>query len=510
MLTEGNLIRDGYSPELDRLRTLRDQGRRLLEDYLEEEKAATGIPGLKIRYNRLIGYFFEVAKAHLSRVPARFIRRQGIAGGERFSTDRLAALESDINGASDKIVDLERKLFLEIREEAKKQLRPLAVAARRAAELDVSQSLAKAASIHGWVRPVVDDSQSLEIREGRHPVVEAHINRGEYIPNDIILNGADAEGGGVSFALITGPNMAGKSTYLRSAALIALMAQTGSFVPAREARIGVCDRIYCRVGASDNLARGESTFLVEMNETAYILNTATARSLVIMDEVGRGTGANDGLSIAWAVSEELLNRVRCRTLFATHYHELSLISHPRMANRSMEVLDQNGEIVFLRKLREGPAAESYGIHVARLAGLSEAVLERAGRIMARLRERDANLRETLPADGVNLDGDAVNGGAGRGVLFTPEAGKKSDAAPLGGNAVNLQPEEVNGAGRVLRELADVDPDQITPLEALKLLNEWKGLIAQAGRPGAAPARRKSRAARESESQAPSLFGPLSP
>jgi len=408
LLNEGGLIKDGYNSSLDDLRLLKDRGRQFLEDYLEEEKQKTGITNLKIRYNRLIGYFFEVTKAQLDRVPKHFIRRQGIAVGERYSTDRLAALESDINGASDKVVELEKKLFLEIREQVKQALVQFSEAAELLAEIDVSQSLAKAASIRGWTRPNINNSGNLEIFDGRHPVVEAHLGRGEFIPNDIILNTE----GGISFAMITGPNMAGKSTYLRSAALITIMAQMGSFVPAREARIGLCDRIYCRVGASDNLARGESTFLVEMNETAFILNSATEKSLVIMDEVGRGTGTNDGLSIAWAVSEELLNRIKCRTLFATHFHELSLLSHPHLANRSMEVLEiplNSGisgtqvdisrilgeKIVFLRKLKEGPAAESYGIHVAKLAGLSQNVLKRAAQIMGRLKERDAELSKTF-------------------------------------------------------------------------------------------------------------------
>jgi DNA mismatch repair protein MutS len=504
-LTEGNLIREGYSAELDRLRLLKDSGRQLLEDYLEEEKRASGIPTLKIRYNRLIGYFFEVNKAHLVRVPKYFIRRQGIAGGERFSTERLAEMESEINGAEDSIIELERKLFLEIRGQAKNALRELASAARRIAGIDAAQSLAKAASIRGWVRPVVDESDALEIYEGRHPVVEAHMPHAEYIPNDILL---DAGPGGISFALVTGPNMAGKSTYLRSAALITLMAQTGSFVPAREARIGICDRIYCRVGASDNLARGESTFLVEMNETAYILNTATEKSLVIMDEVGRGTGTNDGLSIAWAVSEELLEKIRCRTFFATHYHELSLISHPRMANRSMEVLDQDGEIVFLRRLREGPAAESYGIHAARLAGLQEAVLDRAERVMGRLRERDVNLRNTL---GRVYDAQREN------LLESGMSGEK-------GADVNLAKKEVNqGAQRipaavaaVLRSLQFLDPNAITPLDALELINEWKRQLAEisagealenGGWDTAAPQDEKDRAdeKQKDKAAAPSLF-----
>ncbi|GHU15852.1 DNA mismatch repair protein MutS [Spirochaetia bacterium] len=489
LLTEGNLIRAGYNGKLDELRKLRDNGRQLLEDYLEEERNSTGIPSLKIRYNRLIGYFFEVTKVHLSKVPAHFIRRQGIVGGERFTTDRLAELESEINGASDKIIDLEKQLFLELREKAKERLSGLAAAAHRIAEIDVAQSLARAATVRGWVRPLVDNGNRLNIIEGRHPVVEAHLPSGEYIPNDIILGGEGgpaaegtpaAEGApAASFALITGPNMAGKSTYLRSAALIALMAQMGSFVSAREAHIGLCDRIYCRVGASDNLARGESTFLVEMNETAYILHTATEQSLVIMDEVGRGTGTKDGLSIAWAVSEELLNQIKCRTLFATHYHELSLISHPHLANRSMEVLDKNGEIIFLRKLKEGPAAESYGLHVARLAGLSDRVLERAGRIMDRLQERSQELYRSLPG---------AENSAGR--LSAPPGEK---AAPAETAAIP--------ANRFLASLTSLDIDNMTPMEALHQIQSWKESFASPGIKGHGGKKRQTQDKKES----PGLF-----
>ncbi|MFP3041691.1 DNA mismatch repair protein MutS [Treponema primitia] len=445
LLTEGNLIRDGYDKHLDELRKLRDNGRFLLEEYLEEEREATGISSLKIRYNRLIGYFFEVTKLHLPKVPAHFIRRQGIVQGERFTTDRLAALESDINGASDRVVDLEKKLFLEIRDKAKALIPELSAAAARIAELDNAQSLARAATVRGWIRPAVDAENRLEIREGRHPVVEAHLPGGEFIPNDVFL-----EEGGVLFALITGPNMAGKSTYLRQAALITIMAQAGSFVPAASAKIGVTDRIYCRVGASDNLARGESTFLVEMNETAHILNTASEKSLVIMDEVGRGTGTNDGLSIAWAVSEELLNRIKCRTLFATHYHELSMLAHPGLANRSMEVLDRGGEIVFLRKLKEGPAAESYGLHVARLAGLSEGVLRRAAEIMERIREGEEILHKALPETAPPV---------------TAPAG-----TPAGPVITNTR------VRRIAEDIAALDLNRITPLEALNRIHAWKALF----------------------------------
>jgi len=450
LLSEGNLIKDGYSSELDNLRSIKDNSRKILDEYLDEEKKETGITNLKIRYNRLIGYFFEVTKINLEKVPKHFIRRQGIAGGERYSTDRLASLESEINGASDKVIELEKKLFLEIREKTKEELVSLGAAARLLAEIDASQSLAKAASIRGWVRPSLDESENLEILNGRHPVVESHLSRGEYIPNDIILNKDD-----ISFAMITGPNMAGKSTYLRTAALIVIMAQAGSFVPASKAKIGICDRIYCRVGAQDNLARGESTFLVEMNETAFILNTATEKSLVIMDEVGRGTATNDGLSIAWAVSEELLNKIGCRTLFATHFHELSLLSHPRLTNRSMEVLEQGEKIVFLRKLKEGPAAQSYGIHVAMLAGLSINVLERAGQIMALLKERDSDLSETFGDKNifVNHESKQVN--------------EKIDNDTAKNDKNKLRLEEL---------LKDIDPEHLTPMEALNIISQWKKMI----------------------------------
>ncbi|MDR0550467.1 MAG: DNA mismatch repair protein MutS [Spirochaetaceae bacterium] len=421
LLTEGKLIRRGYNAELDHLHELHENGRGLLADYLEEEKEATGINALKIRFNRLIGYYFEVSRANLAKVPRRFIRRQGIAGGERYTTDKLAALESEINGARDKIINLERELFLSLRGEAKKLLVELSAAAARLAEMDVALSTASAATERLWTRPVLNTSLRLDIRESRHPVVEANLPGGEFIPNDIVLDAgvvgseqwvvdstrserkqsttadsrvySDIPDKNLStaknlstipaFSLITGPNMAGKSTYLRQAAIITIMAQTGLYVPASGAEIGIVDRVYCRVGAYDNIARGESTFLVEMNETACILNTATERSLVIMDEVGRGTGTRDGLAIAQAVCEDLLNRVKCRTLFATHYHELSALEHPRLANRSLEVDELDGRIVFRRRLVERPAAESYGLHVARLAGLSEHLLKRAAALMRR-------------------------------------------------------------------------------------------------------------------------------
>jgi DNA mismatch repair protein MutS len=483
LLTEGNLIKPTYNEELDQLHRYRDKGRKLLEDYLEEERIETGIASLKIQHNKVMGYFFEVTKSNLPKVPPRFIRRMSTTGGDRFTTDRLAELESNINGAADKIVDLEKRLFLDLRDRAKDLLSELAAAARRTAELDVAQSLARAATIRGWVRPMVDTSNRLSIIEGRHPVVEAHLPSGEFIPNDVHLDGE-----GVSFALITGPNMAGKSTYLRQAALITIMAQMGSFVPAQEAFIGMTDRIYCRVGASDNLARGESTFLVEMNETAYILNTATDHSLVIMDEVGRGTGTNDGLSIAWAVSEELLDHKKCRTLFATHFHELSMIKHPRLANRSMEVLDQDGEIIFLRKLRDGPATESYGLHVARLAGLSERVLFRARAILERLEESGKALQSALPSGLEPLHSQPP-----LAVVVDPQA------APGGGAEDTGEWFERVKFEQFIEYLSTIDPDRITPLEALNMIHTWKRVFSG-----------KTAAWNRSRSRRPALPNPETP
>jgi DNA mismatch repair protein MutS len=474
LLTEGNLIRNGYSCELDKLLLLRDEGRNLLEAYLEEERELSGIQTLKIRYNRLIGYFFEVGKAHLAKVPAHFIRRQGIVGGERFSTERLAALESDINGAHDKVVELEKNLFLEIRECAKKLGTELSSAAKKMAEIDVSQSLARAAVIHNWIRPELCAENSINIEEGRHPVVEAHLGRGEFVPNNVNLNGED-----ISFALITGPNMAGKSTYLRQAALIVIMAQAGSFIPAKEANIGIVDRIYCRVGATDNLARGESTFLVEMNETAHILHTATHRSLVIMDEVGRGTGTNDGLSIAWAICEELLDTIQCRTLFATHYHELSTIMHPKMANRSMEVLDRDGEIVFLRKLSEGAAEESYGLHVAKLAGIPDRVLERSELIMTKLKRNEKDI-----SGGENSS--SVHTIVKTAVHTTPVSPIKSD---------HSLPEQI-----IIDDIIAIDPDSLTPMQALNKIHVWNTMIKE----GFVPSKKRIKKI-ESYHQDPSLF-----
>lgn len=442
-LNEGKLIASGWDEELDRLRSLRDDAHGLLEAYLEEEREATGLSGLRVRYNRVIGYYLELSKNAAARVPSHFIRRQGLANVERFSTERLAALESDINGASERIVELERSLFLGLRERFKLDAPLLKDLAEGLAELDCQASLAWAATCRGYARPKVDGSKSIDIANGRHPVVEAQLPAGEFIPNGLAL---DAEG--TSFGMITGPNMAGKSTYLRQNALIVIMAQAGSFVPAEGARIGLADRVFCRVGAQDNLARGESTFLLEMHETASILNNASSRSLVIMDEVGRGTGTLDGLSIAWAVSEHMLDAVGARTLFATHYHELTALRHPKLVDLSMAVEEREGEVIFLKRLVSGPAAGSYGIHVAGIAGLPAPVIARARELRAQLEAQE----RALPA--------------GLGAADAPSAA----AAPLAADARSAEPGSLFSAEELaLAELRSIDLDRLSPLEALNRL-----------------------------------------
>ncbi len=390
LLSEGNLIRDGYNKDLDVLKNIRKNSQKMLKEYLKQEQNISGIASLKIKYNKIIGHFIEVTKTNLNQVPNHFIRRQSLLNCERYTTDKLIELESSINSASDKIIDYERELFLGIRNRIKENISLFLQIAAFVSDIDCLQGFAQAATVYGYVKPVLSEGNSLSIIKGRHPVVENNLPPGDFIPNSLNLK-ADKQ----FFAMITGPNMAGKSTYLRQIALIVLMAQSGSFIPAEQADIGITDKIFCRVGASDNLARGESTFLVEMNETAFILRHATKKSLVIMDEVGRGTSTNDGLSIAWAVTEQLLS-MRIKTLFATHYHELSRIKDEHLVNLHLEIIEKNSEIIFLKRVREGASEKSYGIHVAKLAGIPSGVLERAENILYSLSEKEISVSDTPP------------------------------------------------------------------------------------------------------------------
>lgn len=470
---DGDVMRAGWDAELDRQRALRADAHAVIEAYLEEEKAATGLAGLRIRYNRIIGYYLELSKASAGSAPPHFIRRQSLSNGERFSTERLAALESDIHGAAERIVELEKASFSGLCERVRPMSGELAGTAAELASLDCSASLAWAATARDYVRPEVDDSLELSIHGGRHPVVEAYLPTGEFVPNDLALDGA-----GVRFALITGPNMAGKSTYLRQNALIVILAQAGSFVPARSARVGAVDRVFCRVGAQDNLARGESTFLLEMHETAGILNNAGPRSLVVMDEVGRGTGTLDGLSIAWAVSEHVLDACESRALFATHYHELTALRHDRLVDLSMAVDEREGDVIFRKHVVPGPSAGSYGIHVAKLAGVPQAVVERAKGIRATLESGEARLggiaweKPDAPAD----HGTAV----GTDIRFAEAGGRRRDDGVAGKRSVRLPDDGFlfSAEELALDELRGLDPDSMTPLEALNRLSALKKALSK--------------------------------
>ncbi|MBR3925347.1 MAG: DNA mismatch repair protein MutS [Akkermansia sp.] len=388
-IKEGGMIRDGYDARLDELRTASREGKGWLAELEARERTATGIDSLKIRYNNVFGYYIEVTKANYAKVPAHYVRKQTLANAERYVTDELKRMEGTILGADERSRQLEYELFCQLRDEVGQYIDRIQISSEALAEVDVLLSLAETARRYNYCRPVLDESRVLHIRNGRHPVIEQVQTDTAFVPNDVEM---DEEHDRV--LILTGPNMAGKSTYIRQVALITLMAQMGSYVPAESARIGLVDRIFCRVGASDDIARGQSTFMVEMSETALILNNATQRSLVILDEIGRGTATFDGLSIAWAVAEHLHDVTGCRTMFATHYHEMVDLEHTHsgVSNRHVEVREWKDEIVFLRKVLPGPADKSYGIQVARLAGLPAPIIERAKQILTHL-EMSAGTRE---------------------------------------------------------------------------------------------------------------------
>jgi DNA mismatch repair protein MutS len=405
-LKDGGLIKEGYDQELDRLITATRDGKTWIAELAASEQQRTGIPKLKIGYNKVFGYYIEVSKANADLVPADYIRKQTLVNGERYITEPLKEYEELVLGAEEKRVALEFKIFEQIRSKVALENRRIKETGQLIGEVDVLAGLADTGEQNGYVCPEVNNGSEVDIVDGRHPVIEQTVRDEEFVPNDIHLDDKEDQ-----VLIITGPNMAGKSTILRQAALTVLMAQMGSFVPASKAVIGIVDRIFTRIGASDDLAKGQSTFMVEMNETANILRHATVKSLVILDEIGRGTSTYDGLSIAWAVAESLHDRDRkgVRTLFATHYHELTdlITTKPRTKNYNVAVKEWNEQIIFLRKLVPGGTSRSYGIQVARIAGLPEGVIERAKEILGNLegeeldevgRPRMAQSRRTKPSD----------------------------------------------------------------------------------------------------------------
>ena len=442
-LIEGGLLKTGFDPELDRLRELVSGGRDWIARLQRDECEKTGIPKLKIGYNKVFGYYLEVSKGNKHLVPEHYERKQTLVNAERYVTPELKSREEEIVNAQERMQKLEYELFITLRERIAAEGRRIHATADALATVDVLLGLTEVAVTNNYANPLVDAGTTIRIRDGRHPVVEDLMKRSAFVPNDLILDDA------ANMHIVTGPNMAGKSTYLRQAALIVLMAQIGSFVPAVEAQVGVVDRIFTRVGASDNVVRGESTFMVEMIETASILNTATDRSLIVLDEIGRGTSTFDGISIAWAVAEHIHNRVGAKTLFATHYHELtelgSQLAHAK--NVSVAVREYQGKVIFLYRVVEGGADHSYGIQVAKLAGLPRAVIDRAREILESLESGNT----------------ATLGLPNQLQLFAPVRDQKPATAPQ---------------SALEAELASLEPDELSPREAQDVLYRLKQLAKE--------------------------------
>ncbi|MGD2246480.1 MAG: DNA mismatch repair protein MutS [Candidatus Aminicenantes bacterium] len=451
LLTEGGIIKEGYNSELDELRKLSHSGKSFISILEKKEREKTKISSLKIRYNKVFGYYIEVTKPNLSLVPEEYIRKQTLANSERFITPELQEYEEKVLNAEERITELEYELFLEVRERISKETERLQKIASAIAVLDVLSSLAELASVRNYSRPVVHTRDRIRIVEGRHPVIEV-TNDEPFIPNDTFLDREEDQ-----ILIVTGPNMGGKSTYLRQVALICILAQMGSFVPAGEAEIGVVDRIFTRIGAMDFLSVGQSTFMVEMLETARILNNATEKSLILLDEIGRGTSTFDGLSIAWAVAEHLHEKedIRAKTLFATHYHELTelALTLSRIKNYHVTVKERKDDIVFLRKIVSGPSDQSYGIHVAKLAGIPRAVVDRAKEILFNLEKQE-------------LDDSGLPRLAYRST-------KKRDKAQL----LLFKEDKEQELLKDIKEMIEMCPiSEMAPLDALNMLNQLKKKI----------------------------------
>ena len=458
-LREGGIIRDGFHAELDELRAVRRDARDTLAAIEARERETTGIGSLKVRFNKVFGYYIEISKSNLHLVPDRYQRRQTIAGGERFVTQEIKDYEAKVLGAQERIESLEYEIFVALRAEVAERAPLVKAAARAAATADVLAGFAQIAQERDFRRPTLVPESRLRIVGGRHPVVEQMLVETRFTPNDATL-GKDAG----AIAILTGPNMGGKSTYLRQVALIAILAQAGSLVPAEEAELGIVDRVFCRVGASDNLAEGQSTFMVEMTETANILHHVTPRSLVLLDEIGRGTATFDGLAIAWAVVEYLqqLRGGAPRTLFATHYHELTelAVTLPEIVNLRMAVREWGDRVIFTHRVEVGPSDRSYGIHVARLAGVPQGVVQRAEEILANL-ERDEYGGDGQPRRA------RKRGGARSGAL-----GSERPLFPPAASVTAPRDAEDPATAEVLAEIRRQSPEHLTPLEALKLVDAW--------------------------------------
>jgi DNA mismatch repair protein MutS len=457
-LAKGGVIRAGVSTELDELRHVSSHAKELLLEVQRRESDRTGIPSLKVGFNNVFGYYLEVRNTHKEKVPPEWVRKQTLVGAERYITDELKTLEEKILGAEERILALEAEHYSTLVEKVVEQVGELRSLAAALAEWDVLRAFAANAKAWNYCRPVLDPGRGLDIRDGRHPVIEQQLPPDSpYVANDLLLDPEERQ-----LIMITGPNMSGKSALLRQAALIVLMAQVGSYVPASAATIGVVDRIFTRVGASDNLTTGESTFMVEMNETASILNNLSDRSLVLLDEIGRGTSTYDGISIAWAITEYLHDHAgRPKTMFATHYHELNEMaaSFPRIRNANVAVREADGKVLFLRKLVPGGSDRSFGIHVAELAGMPSKVLQRARNVLAHLEASHA--------------GDLGAAPTGEGPQRPSKASAEGIARDLQLSFFQLDDPALE---RIRQQIAELDIDTLTPVEALFKLNEIKRMV----------------------------------
>jgi DNA mismatch repair protein MutS len=442
-LRDGGVIRAGFNQELDRLRSISKDGQSWLRNYQREQAQRTGIANLKIGYNQVFGYYIEVSRSAADKVPADYVRKQTIKNAERYITEELKEYETQVLGAEEKALELEQQLFDDLRRQAGQYVHRLQAIADTIAQCDCLACLSYIARRRNYIRPKITDGGELIIHDGRHPVL-GEILGSEFVPNDIEIGG-----GAGDILVITGPNMSGKSTYIRQVALLVLMAQAGSFIPAKDAQIGLVDRIFTRVGASDELIRGQSTFMVEMTETANIINNATERSLVILDEVGRGTSTYDGLALAWAITEHIANKIKCRTLFATHYHELTELAElfANVKNCNVAVREWMDEVVFLYKILPGGTDKSYGIHVAKLASVPQSILDRSKEI---LEELESTFEKE--ATGSHLSRHKTKE-TNKDLLFVQK--HKS----------------------VLEKLASIDINNLTPIEAINLLNQIRNEIA---------------------------------
>ncbi len=458
-ITEGMLFKVGYHPELDELIDVMEHGEARLQALLVHEQEKSDLPKLKMGYNRVFGYYFELSKAQHQEVPAYFERRQSLVNAERFVTPELKELENKLLSASEKRNELEYRLFQELRQKIADERPRLLFMAGLLAQIDYWQALAECARKKDWAKPLLDEGSSIEIKDGRHPVVESVIGKSHFIPNDLLVDEKRR------LLLITGPNMAGKSTVLRQSALICMLAQMGSFVPASFAKIGIVDRIFSRVGASDNISQGQSTFMVEMMETARILRQSTKKSFVILDEIGRGTSTFDGLALAWAVAEELLKRAggQIRTLFATHYHELTALEGKisGVFNMNIAIKEWNNDIVFLRKLIPGPADKSYGVEVARLAGVPSHVVHRAKELLALLEENKEKAEKRVEL--VLLPG----------LEPTKDLPEEKKQEAISSKTVEEEIEKALKENPILKELSEINLNTLTPLDCMRLLFEWK-------------------------------------